>query len=142
MVEKIDWAAEGRNAQVNWLKEHLPYEVKMVRHSLRRLNEVPRPWVLDWNAYLSAFAVGAGNVVAFLTNADKQANNVKACDFVIGFRSRKPDNLREPFVRMERYVFHLGKYRPTDDKGEEKFDLKDAKLISDWVELELKDFVG
>jgi len=142
MAKKVDRAVKDVEAKRNWLQEHLPYEVKMMRHSLRRINEVPGPWFLDWNAYLASFAVSAGNISAFLTNKDKGQNNFKASNFVISFRSRKTDEVKTPFEKMEPDVFHLGKYRPTDQEQNNKFGLADAKLVADWIEQELANFIG
>ena len=140
MVAKKDWAEEERKAKKNWLKEHLPYELKMMRHSLRRLNEVPRPWFLDWNAFLASFCVSAGNLTAFLTNKEGK-NNFRACDFVKNVRSRKTDELKTPFVKLEPHVFHLGKFRATDEERDAKFNLDDAKLIAQWIETEIAKFI-
>lgn len=68
MAKEVNWKAGEAKAREGWLKEHLPYEAKMMRYCLRRLNEMLRPWFLDWNAYLSGFAVAAGNITEFLTN--------------------------------------------------------------------------
>ncbi len=43
---------------------------------------------------------------------------------------------------MEPYVFHLGKFRPTDDDKANKFSLNDAVKISNWIEEQLGDFIG
>jgi hypothetical protein len=120
-VSKAD--LELRHKQ-NWLKEHLPYELMMMRYCLRRLKQVPQPFFLDWNAALGAFCVSAGNLAAFVTNHEGQ-NNFRACDFVEEFRSRKGD-LDNTFRKMEPHVFHLGKSRPTDEQPKEKFNVDDA----------------
>jgi hypothetical protein len=141
MPDNESKVTEETRQKENWLKEHLPYELKMMRHCLRRLTQMPQPFYLDWNAALASFAVNAGNLAAFLTNGDKGRNNFKACDFVQSFRSRK-GNLDEIFRKMEPYIFHLGKSRPTDVQMDEKFGVPDAIKIAEWVEAEMEKFVS
>jgi hypothetical protein len=82
--------AEIEEAQKRqWLGEHLPYELMMVRYSIEQLRDPVTFW-LDWNAYHASFAVSACNLAAFLTNKEG-GNNFRAHDFVTGFRSRKED---------------------------------------------------
>jgi hypothetical protein len=122
--------------KIAWLGDHLPYELKMMRYSLREMKR--ETFYLDWNAYLSTFAVSACNLAAFLTNSEKSGNNAQACQIVKGFRSRK-ENLQGKFRVLEPQVFHLGRSRPTD-KG--KFLLADAVEIAEWVEAEMKSFIA
>jgi hypothetical protein len=127
--EKQQMGAE----QKAWLGEHLPYELKMARYSLKQMQQ-PGVFYLDWNAYHSAFAVAACNLAAFLTNNEKW----KSSDFVKDFKSRKYD-LAGKFANLEPQVFHLGKMRPD---GEGKFVLADAEKILAWIEDEMEKFVS
>ncbi|MBR1298535.1 hypothetical protein [Bradyrhizobium sp. AUGA SZCCT0042] len=120
----------------NWLDEHLPYEVLMMRHSIGQMRDPSTFW-LDWNAFHASFAVSACNLAAFLTNGEKKGNSFQACDFVISFKSRK-DNLAKTFEKLEPQVFHLGKARPID---EGKFNLREAEQILEWIEKEMAEFV-
>jgi hypothetical protein len=122
-----------KEQKLKWLDEHLPYELMMARYTIKRLKE--RIFWLDWNAYNSGFAVAAANLSGFLTNGD--TGNLKASDFVEGFKSRKGD-LASTFAKMEPQIFHLGKGRPSD-KG--KFDIKDATDAYDWIEAEMAKFI-
>jgi hypothetical protein len=119
-----------------WLNEHLPYELMMARHSIAQLRQHSTFW-LDWNAFLSSFAVSACNLAAFLTNGEKKGNNFQAHDFIEGFRSRK-ETLAKVFEKLEPQVFHLGKARPTDAG---KFTLQEAEAIQSWIEREMGQFV-
>ena len=119
--------------QKAWLDEHLPYELKMARYSLKQMQQ-PDVFYLDWNAYHSAFAVAACNLAAFLTNSEKW----KSSDFVKDFKARKYD-LAGKFANLEPQVFHLGKMRPI---AEGKFVLADAEKILAWIEEEMKKFVS
>jgi hypothetical protein len=78
-------------------------------------------------------------LAAFLTNAESGNNNLKACELVENFRSRKGD-LADTFKKMEPQIFHLGKARPID--GRLKFNTDDAKAVFDWIEEEMKKFVA
>jgi hypothetical protein len=120
----------------DWLNEHLPYELMMARYSIGQLRQLSTFW-LDWNAFLSSFAVSACNLAAFLTNGEKKGNNFQAHDFIEGFRSRK-ESLSKVFEKLEPQVFHLGKARPTDQG---KFTLQEAEAIHRWIEGEMDQFV-
>ncbi len=120
-------------AKKAWLHEHLPYELKMMRHSLKRMRQQGL-FYLDWNGFHSAFAVAAANLAAFLTNTEKANNNFVAGDFVDGFRSRKGD-LQGKFNKMEPQIFHLGTAR-TSDTG--KLVLKEIEKIAAWIETEIR----
>jgi hypothetical protein len=135
-----DWAALDAKGKENWLKEHLPYELMMMRHSLRRLQQRPRPFFLDWNMALAGFAVSARNLRAFLTNKEDEGSGVRACDYVPGFKSTRAD-LKDTFNLMDPYIFHLGKRRPTDAESSDKFSLDDVAKISEWIEAEMQRFV-
>jgi hypothetical protein len=137
MSERKTKQAVRQEAMRAWLHEHLPYELKMMRHSLRRMQQRGL-FYLDWNSFHSAFAVAAANLAAFLTNTEKANNNFMAHDFVNNFRSRKGD-LKGHFQTMEPQNFHLGTAR-TSNAG--KLLSKDAKDIAEWVEIEIEKFIG
>lgn len=122
----------------SWLAEHLPYELKMLRHTYKRLVQGGLHY-LDWNAAHAAFAVSARNLVAFLTNNEKGSNNFQANDFAASFRSRKGE-LASTINKVDPQLFHLGKSRPTEAKG--KFDTADAKIVLDWIENEMAKFLA
>jgi hypothetical protein len=135
-MEKKTWAEIESERKLKWLDEHLPYELKMMRHSLNRMEEAG-VFYLDWNAFHSAFGVAAANMAAFLTNKEGKGNSFRAHDFVAGFRSRK-DDLAKVFEKLEPQIFHLGQGRPSDTG---KFDLADAKRAAGWIEEEMGKFV-
>ena len=72
--------AAAADQKVDYLKEHLPYMLKMLRYTFSRMQDEPN--YLSWNAHFESFAIHARNLVNFLTNADK--NNLKAGEFVKG----------------------------------------------------------
>jgi len=121
-----------------WLRSHLPYELAMARYSFDKLTRPGFMHFMDWNCYHSAFAVAAGNLAAFLTNAEKERINFQASNFAPDFRARKGD-LASTFQKMEPTVFHLGKERQ-DDHG--KFDIEDIKKIMPWIEAEMAKFLA
>lgn len=120
--------------KIKWLNEHLPYELMMVRYTIKRLKE--HVFWLDWNAYHSAFAVAAANMAGFLTNND--TGNLKAADFVPGFKARKGE-LAAKFAKMEPQIFHLGKGRPSETG---KFDIDNATEAANWIEDEMAIFIS
>jgi hypothetical protein len=127
------------NDRENWLKEHLPYELSMMRHSLSRLTKFRG---LDWNMALAAFATYARNLRRFLTNGDEGKNNFKACDLVQNFKSSRTDLSVIIRNKLNPSIFHLDKERPTDSDASAKLNLAEAIEISEWIETEMEDFVG
>ncbi len=131
--------------ELDCLKEHLPYELCMLRHAYgRMLSPIPnsdRRTRLDWNMQAESFALHARNLKNFLANdAGKGNNNFVALDFVKGFKRRTPNKLSGAFQRLNQQMLHLGKQRRTETK--DKFNIDDAKAILDWVDQSLKEFVA
>ncbi len=60
------------------LREHLPYELLMLRHTYDRING--NRYTLDWNAYYESFTIHARNLLDFLNN-EGTGNNLKAKEF-------------------------------------------------------------
>ena len=121
----------------DYLDEHLPYMLKMVRFTYGRIQQ--EPCYLAWNAYFESFCVNARNLVVFLTNGDDGRNNFKASEFADGFRARLGD-LSGPNQELNKQVFHLDKKRPAQSSG--KFDTADAKKVLDWIEENFAAFLG
>jgi hypothetical protein len=121
--------------QRDYLEEHLPYELKMLRYTYGQM--LQEQHYLSWNAHFESFAVHARNLVKFLTNSD--TGNLKAGDFVQDYRARIGDE-KGAMTRLLNQVFHLAKKRPKEVV--DKFDTKDAKEVSDWIEKNFRDFLS
>lgn len=121
--------------RANWLGDHLPYELKMLRHTYAQM--LKPQFYLDWNAFYESFAVHARNLANFLTNDDRK--NFKACDFVQNFKARK-GNLAKITSMLDMQVFHLVKDRPVTNTG--KFNTEHAKKVLDWIEDEMTNFLA
>ena len=119
----------------NYLDEHLPYMLKMLRYDLGQMQQSQH--YLSWNAHFESFAVQARNLVNFLTNND--SGNFKAGEFVRDFKARK-GNIGGPMAKLEQQVFHLAKSRPKGVVG--KFNTEHAERVSKWVEENFADFLG
>jgi hypothetical protein len=119
-----------------YMDEHLPYVLKMVRHDFKKINNEQNQ--LDWNSYFQSFAVSARNLVVDLTNADKDNRNVRAGDFVEGFRARKGD-ISGPMIALDTQVFHLGKNRSRE--ADRKFNIENAKSVLEWIDDSMKQFL-
>jgi len=119
------------------LKEHLPYEIRMLRYTLGELTK-RRSHVLEWNVYFESFAVHARNLYDFLTNSD-DSRNFKAKDFIDQFATLKTDQTKGTFEKLNSQVFHLGKSRPTNQT--EKANRDHAKKVASWIEKEFNRFV-
>lgn len=118
-----------------YLSEHLAYMLKMLRYDLQQMQQ--QQHYLSWNAHFESFAIHARNLANFLTNND--TGNIKAADFVAGFKARKGD-LSGPLAKLEKQVFHLAKQRPTTVVG--KFNTDDAKAVANWIEQNFADFLS
>jgi hypothetical protein len=121
----------------NHLRDHLPYEEGMLRHTFSKISDpslkLPNE---DWNAYYESFAVHARNVSTFLSNGDN--NNVSAGHFIAGFKERTPANLTGPLGQLNNQVLHIGPTRPTE--SEKKVNVEKATEIYRWLSEKLEGF--
>ena len=118
-----------------WLREHLPYQAMMMRHTYSQLFN-GQLCAHDWNAMYMAFAVASRNLVEFLTNEDRSNTNFGVCDFIAGgFAAPSIETLMKQ-VRAQ--IFHLDKARPAD--AGDKFQMTSAKAVVNWVETTLTKF--
>src|SRR4051794_4626894 len=99
----------------DWIKEHLSYELLMLRYTFGKLYEVQSG--LDWNAYYESFCTHARLLRDFLTNKSG-STNFDAKEFVDGFKESVPRPASDIMADMNNEVFHSGKSRPSD--GAEK----------------------
>jgi hypothetical protein len=121
--------------QLNYLKEHLPYTLQMLRYTHRYL--MTKPASLEWNTYYEAFAVNARNFDRFLTNNNK--GNFKSNEFTNKYKHQTRKKAAEGiFQRIENQVFHFGKRRPIGKTG--KVDSRQIDTIYKWLESEISTF--
>jgi hypothetical protein len=118
-----------------YLREHLPYEMKMLRYTSKQMLE--RQHYLSWNAHYEAFAVHARNLANFLSNDDK--GNFKAREFVSTFSAKKGE-LGTAMQTLTNQVFHLAKSRPSTPIG--KFNTEHATPVCEWIENNFADFLN
>jgi hypothetical protein len=123
-----------KTQKFDYLDEHLPYMLKMMRHNFKKINE--NLFYLDWNAFLESFAVNARNLVQFLDNRD--TGNFMARSFVSDFRIRKGD-IQGAMKKLDEQVFHLAKNRSRGAEG--KFNTAYAKKVFDWIESGMSEFI-
>jgi hypothetical protein len=121
----------------DWLREHLTYEVLMVRHAYEQLRATPKTVrdQLAWNASFAAFSLYARNLYSFLTNK-VTSGNFEAADYD---RPAADGRLLEGIMaNLNQQVFHTGKQRRNDDRkvGREK-----ATKVYEWIDANLKNFV-
>ena len=119
-----------------YIKEHLPYEINMLRYTQNVLNagSVTR---LDWNALYESFAVHARNLYVFLTNED--GPNARAKDFVPAFKAEKDDQTKSVHQRFLAQIFHLGPKRPRLSQA--KIGLSDINVYFSWIERNFGSFL-
>lgn len=122
-----------------WLREHLPYQVMMMRHAYVRLFDRTLG-AHDWNAMYMAFAVACRNLVLFFTNRDSKESrtNFGAKDFIKAGFGESAKDIETPMKRVRAQIFHLDKARPVEEA--DKFQLKNAQAVVTWVEKTLRDF--
>jgi hypothetical protein len=89
--------------QRDYLVEHLPYMLKMLRYTHGQM--LQQQHYLSWNAHFESFAVHARNLVSFLKNTD--TGNLKASEFVQGYKARIGD-AQGAMAKLRDQVFHLG----------------------------------
>jgi hypothetical protein len=121
--------------QRDYLEEHLPYMLKMLRYTYGQM--LQKQHYLSWNAHFESFAVHARNLVNFLTNND--TGNCKASEFVQGYRARIGDD-QGAMTKLREQVFHLGKKRPRHVV--DKFNTEHAKKVYNWIEKNFADFLS
>ena len=123
---------------ISYLKDHLPYELLMLRYAFQKISSKQEQAQLDWNAYYECFVLHARNLYLFLTNGD--AANAKAARFIKGgFESDKTEDTISVFQKLGTQVFHLGIKRPSEQ--ETKVTLDDAEKVNRWVEENFKSFL-
>ena len=121
----------------DWLREHLTYEVLMVRHAYEQLRATPKTVrdQLAWNASFAAFSLYARNLYSFLTNK-VASGNFEAADYDRPAADGKP--LEDIMANLNQQVFHTGKQRRNDDRN---VGLEKATKVYDWIDANLKNFV-
>jgi hypothetical protein len=122
---------------LDFLKEHLPYELRMLNHCFERLYGSSGA---DWNAFMESFCIHARNLKMFVTNDNGKGNCVVARDFVTDFHEASANNLTGAFQRLNAQIAHLAKTRTTDAAA--KFTRDDAKAVHTWLTKVLKKFVA
>jgi hypothetical protein len=121
----------------NYLDEHLPYMLKMLRYTYGQM--LQQQHYLSWNAHFESFAVHARNLVKFLTNGD--TGNFQATQFVRGGYRARHDEIKGAMQKLEAQVFHLAKKRPREAIG--KFSTEpDAENVRAWIEQNFSEFLS
>jgi hypothetical protein len=126
--------SRDQQQKYDYLDEHLPYQLKMIRFDFGELKQ--EMFYLRWNSHFQSFSVSARSLANFLANKDP--GNLRASDFVPGFRARKGD-LSGPLNKLREQVFHLSKRRPR--QSVHKFDIGNATEVLAWIEENVKKFL-
>jgi len=118
----------------DYLDEHLPYMLKMLRYTFGKMRE--QQHYLSWNAHFESFAIHARNLVTFLVNKD--TGNFKAHEFVKDYKARTQE-IGHLIQKLDQQVFHLAKARPREAIG--KFSSENAEPVKVWIEENFSDFL-
>jgi hypothetical protein len=113
-------------------KEHLPYEIDMLRRTYAMLEALARPPVdpetsdqeVQRFALIESFCVHARSLIDFFSKASPKKTDATAADFKPGFvttidRDKPP--LAGIWFKLNKQVFHLTKNRPFAEA--DKFDV-------------------
>lgn len=131
---------ETDESRIEYLKEHLLYELKMLRYTHWKLRE-PLETVFDWNSYLEAFAVHARNWHDFLTEKfQPRADRIdaRASHFIETWPAANRDKVKDTYNDLHAQVLHLGTNRGITP--EEKFTTRHADAFWDWIRPEMERF--
>jgi hypothetical protein len=118
----------------NWLCEHLPYELSMLRYSFRKMAAATDQ--CDYNAHYECFAIKPRLLLDFIGCRDK---NVKATNFVERFKPPDRQHLIVAFKQLDTQVHHNVRSRPSD--ASEKIRYDDCERIALWVEAGMDAFL-
>jgi hypothetical protein len=120
----------------DYLRDHIHYEVLMLRHCYERMGTSRG---LDFNAFLEAFAVHARVLAEFLSEGAKTRNDVRARQYVGGFRSERKDGLiRDTLDKLDEQIFHSSAKRTKDP--EKQFNTNLATELWSWIERDVLKF--
>jgi hypothetical protein len=132
-------------------KEHLPYEIGMLRGTFERLREIDASGGVAENdiakqvcrnALIESFCVHARSLLDFFANRpDRRADDAVAQDFVAFASSLKPteEPLKSLREKLNKEIFHLTKKR----KITGKFDVStDGVKLLEMIEAERKRFTA
>jgi hypothetical protein len=120
--------------EIAYLREHVRYEVVMVRWAFKQIQSLPPS--LERNAFIECFAVHARALFEFLTSKG-DTRSVDALVYVDGFKPDGAADASRKVTTLNEQVFHL---RRTDDTNL-KFDASDdGAWVLQWLEAALDKF--
>lgn len=122
----------------NWLRDHLPYELSMLRYTLREMHSAQTQG--DYNAYYESFAIHSRVLFDFITG--REPKNVRAVCFVPDYDcpKRKRDQVQSFMNKINPAVAHAGPTRPSD-LGD-KVQRADCVRVGFWIEEMMRPFVS
>jgi hypothetical protein len=127
-----------------WLKEHLSYELLMMRYAYKQL-ALPTQNAADqlaWNTNFGAFALFARNLYWFLLSKgdDKRAKKkAKASHYLSSDFTPDKTSIETIMDDLHEQVYHPGQQRLETDK---KVGIQQAGKVFEWVERYMKEFLG
>ena len=126
--------AKSEKQIVEYIEEHILYELLMLRYSYSQIKSVPSQ--LDWNAFFVSFTVYGRNLYDFLLN-HRDRNTFAAVDFTDNYRPPKAGTMSAIISRLNEQVAHLG--QRTKDRAR-KVGLDAATQLFEWIELHMPTF--
>jgi len=101
-------AMADEEQKVTHLKEHLPYELGMLRYCFQQLHTAKDR---DYFAFMESFCIHARILKEFLGNK-KDSGNLKVRHYNKDFSWSAPAHLHGPFQKIDPQVTHLSQRRP------------------------------
>jgi hypothetical protein len=126
----------SKDEELDWLRQHLSYEVEMLRYTMERAASFEKPCP-DYHVYYESFAVHARLLKEFLCN-DGGGGNFQAKNFVAKFKPTRLNDFHGPFATLNNQGFHPGKCRPATGDG--KFNSDDCWRVYEWLEAQMARF--
>ena len=120
-------AEEQAEQLKEWLREHLPYELSMMRYSFRKM-AVPGDDQFAYNAHYECFAIKARLLLDFIGCRD----NLKATHFVQNFNPPPREHLKKTFQQLDIQVLHNIRSRLGDRA--KKISFEDCERFALWFE--------
>lgn len=129
--------APGADVKEQWLADHGPYELCMMRYCFNRLSHAANQ--LDYNAHFECFASKARVLVDFLDNRGKQSNDIRAVDFTSSYSPPRTEPVKNIISKLSPHVAHASTQRPKT--ADEKISREDSAKLAEWIEQAMEKFL-
>jgi hypothetical protein len=127
------WPTVTEHERLNYLNDHISYEVIMLNYTFMRLMTFKASTAddeLERNAFLEAFGVHAWNLVEFLSKKVRK-NDRNASDYIPSFEPPDGKPIEQALLRLQKQILRITTLRKTDPGG--KFNITNARELYAWI---------